>query len=90
MANLKQAKKRAKQNLVRRKKNKTRESEIKTLTKKFYDALSTNDFATAQDLARLAESKIARAKGKHVLQKNTASRKISRMAKRLQAATAKA
>lgn len=83
MANLKSAKKRSLQNAKRKLVNQARKSEIKTLTKKFYDAVDAKDTKTAQDLLRLAESKIARAKGKGVIQKNTAARKISRLAKQL-------
>ena len=83
MANLKSSKKRAKQNAPRRARNQSRISEIKTLTKKFFEALSNSDFTAARDLARTAESKIARAKGKGVLKGNTAARKISKLAKRL-------
>jgi small subunit ribosomal protein S20 len=83
MANLKQSKKRALQNVKRRLVNQARKSEIKTLTKKFNEAVVAKDTKTAQDLLKLAEAKIARARGKGVFEKNTASRKISRLAKQL-------
>ncbi len=85
MANLKSAKKRARQNIVRQQNNQKRRSEIKTLTKKFFDAVDAQDISQAKELLRNAESKIARAKGKKVLKCNAASHKVSSMAKRLSA-----
>lgn len=85
MANLKSAKKRARQNITRQQNNQARRSEVKTLTKKFFEAVDAQDIAQAKELLRNAESKIARAKGKKVLKSNAASRKVSAMAKRLSA-----
>lgn len=87
MANIKSAKKRALTNEVRRERNVARRSEFKTATKKVMAALESNDLAAMQELLRDAESKLARARGKGVLKKNTASRKISRLAKKVAAAT---
>jgi|WetSurMetagenome_2_1015567.scaffolds.fasta_scaffold50178_3 small subunit ribosomal protein S20 len=83
MANLKSAKKRAIQNKKRQACNQARRSEFKTLTKKFFEALEDKDMATARELMLLAESQLARAKSKRVVKANTASRKISRMARKL-------
>ena len=83
MANLKSAKKRALQNVKRRLRNQARKSELKTLTKKFFEAVSANDTKVAQELLRTTESKIARAKGKGLLSANTAARKISNLTKSL-------
>jgi small subunit ribosomal protein S20 len=83
MANIKSAKKRAKTNEVRRERNVARRSELKTVSKKILDALGANDVANAKVLLREAEAKIARAKGKGLLKKNTAARKISRLAKKV-------
>ncbi len=83
MANLKSAKKRALQNKKRQAHNQARRSELKTLTKKFFEALDNKDVATARELMLLAESQLARAKSKRVIKANTVSRKVSRMAKRL-------
>jgi small subunit ribosomal protein S20 len=83
MANLKSAKKRALQNNERQKRNQARRSELKTLTKKFLEAIQARDITTAQQFLRLAESKIARAQGKKVLKRNTASRTVSALAKKL-------
>jgi small subunit ribosomal protein S20 len=90
MANIKSAKKRAKTNEIRRKRNVARRSDIKTSTKKVLDALAANEFESAKTLLQEVEGKIARAKSKGLLKKNTASRKIGRLAKKVaQAARAK-
>lgn len=86
MANIKSAKKRAITNEQNRQRNVQRRSDIKTATKKVLAALEANDVIMAQDLLRQAESKIARAKGKGVLKSNTASRKVSRLAKKVASA----
>lgn len=87
MANLKSSKKDAKRSKITSVRNAARLSEIKTTTKKLVDALAANDVDTAKKLLVLAESKLARAEGKGVLKKNTAGRKISRLAKKVSAAT---
>ena len=83
MANIKSSKKRAKTNEKKRIINLTRRSEIKTIVKKYFSAIDEKNIDTAKDLLKLAESKIARATGKGLLKKNTASRKISRLNKKL-------
>lgn len=83
MANIKSSKKRAKTNEKRRKINLTRKSEIKTIVKKYISAIDEKNIDTAKDLLKLAESKISRAKGKGLFKKNTASRKVSRLTKKL-------
>ena len=82
MANIKSAKKRVKQNEKRRLINLSRKTGVKTAIKKVLDALKRN--AAIEDTKKLlrdAEAKIARARGKGVLHRNTAARKISHMAK---------
>lgn len=83
MANIKSAKKRAKTNEIRRKRNVARRSDIKSSTKKVLDALAANDVENAKVFLREVESKIARAKGKGLFKGNTAARKISRLAKKI-------
>lgn len=83
MANIKSARKRARQNIVRKARNTARRSAIKTAEKKIVIALENNDsLATIKDLFRDAESQISRAVGK-TLHKNTAARKVSRLAKKI-------
>ena len=83
MANIKSAKKRAKTNEIRRQQNVARRSDVKTTARKVLLALEANDVVAAKALLREAESKIARAKGKGILKKNTAARNISRLAKKV-------
>jgi len=88
MANIKSAKKRAIQSEKRRMKNVTRRSAIKTATKAVIEAIDQGkDAAEIKALMLSVESKLARAKGKHVLHRNTAARKISRIAKKVAVAT---
>ena len=83
MANIKSAKKRAKTNEKRRQINVTRRTDLRSATKKVVDALEANNLDEAKSLLRNVESKIARASSKGVVKKNTASRKISRLAKKV-------
>ncbi len=85
MANIKSAKKRAKTNEKRRQKNVTRRSDIKTTVKKVLSAIEQKNADNAKKLLTEVESKIARAAGKNLLKKNTASRKIGRLAKKVAA-----
>ena len=86
MANIKSAKKRALTNEERRQRNVQRRSDIKTAVKKVMSAIASNDLVAAQEMLKDAESKIARARGKGVLKRNTASRKISVIARKVAAA----
>ena len=89
MANLKSSKKQAKKSEVKRKRNLSRKTAIKTSIKKVLVSLSTaTDVAQPRELLKEAEAKIARAKSKRVMHKNTASRKISRLAKKINKAVA--
>jgi len=86
MANIKSAKKRAKQSEKRRLVNVARRSEIKTTTKSLVDALGQGkDIQTLKTLLKDVESKLARAKNKGTVHKNAAARKISRLAKKINA-----
>lgn len=86
MANIKSAKKRAKQNEKRRLVNACRRTAIKTSTKTLVDAIAQGkDVDTLKGMLKDVESKLARAKNKHVLHKNAVARKVSRLSKRIQA-----
>ncbi|MEM0929415.1 MAG: 30S ribosomal protein S20 [Pseudomonadota bacterium] len=65
--------------------NKSRRSRVRTFIKKIDVAVEAGDVATAQSALRSAESEIMRAVAKGVIHKNTASRKVSRLAKRVRA-----
>ena len=85
MANLKSAKKRTIQIKKQQLRNQKRESEVKSITKKFLAAVEAKDITLAQDLMQQVESKVARAKGKKLFKTNTAARKVSVLAKKLSA-----
>ena len=87
MPNIKSAIKRAKQSENKRKINMARKSSVKTAVKKVMIALTGNEDVTAlRELLVAAEAKIARARGKGIMHANTASRSVSRLARRVAAA----
>ena len=86
MANIASAKKRAKQDVVKKQRNLARKTAIKTAVKKVVVALEKGDIAAAQLLLKDAESQMARAASKRVLDKNTVSRKVGRLAQKVAAA----
>ena len=86
MPNIKSAKKRVLQTEKRQLRNQARRSSLKTAVKKVIAAIELNDAVASKALLVAAESKIARAKGKGLLHRNTAARKISKLAKKVAAA----
>jgi len=88
MPNIKSSKKRVLQTAKKSIRNQARRSSVKTAIKKVVVALEINDSAdNAKALLIAAESKIASAKGKGLMHRKTAARKISRLAKKVAAAT---
>lgn len=85
MANTSSAKKAAKQNIKRRLKNISRKTSIKSAIRSVHDALEAEKFdaAKTQELLSDVAAKLARAKSKKVIHANTASRKLSRLAKKV-------
>lgn len=86
MPKIKSAKKRVVQSEKKRVLNVARKSSIKTAVKKVLVAVEELDMVNAKELLKDAESKLARAKGKGVLHRNTVARKVSRLAKAVAAA----
>ncbi len=80
MANHKSAKKRIRRNLARAEINKSRISRIRTFIKKVESAIGSGDAEKATNALKQAQPEIMRGVSKGVLHKNTASRKISRLA----------
>ena len=76
MANHKSAKKRAKQNEVRRMRNKSVKTTLKTLEKKFRVAAKEGS-ENKEDLLKKTQSALQKAAQRGVIHKRTASRKIS-------------
>lgn len=84
MANTKSAKKNAKKSQKRTLINAARKSQIKSSIKKVLTALAEGkDKEAVTQMLRDVEIKIARAKGKGLMHKNTAQRKIHRLAQRV-------
>lgn len=79
MPNIKSAKKRVLQAEAKRVINTARKSSIKTAIKKLHEALDARQFDKARELLVDVEAQLSRAKGKGVIHRNTAARKISRL-----------
>ncbi len=90
MANNPSARKRIRQTERRTMVNKARRSRIRTFIRKVEEAVAKGDAATAQAALRDAQPEIMRGVTKGVLHKNTASRKVSRLAARVKALSAPA
>ncbi|HSW73965.1 MAG TPA: 30S ribosomal protein S20 [Candidatus Limnocylindria bacterium] len=87
MANIKSAKKQAKQAEVKRKINLARSTAIKSAIKKVLVALEEGqNISQTKALLRDAQAKMARACGKRLMHSNTSSRKIGRLAHKVAAA----
>ncbi len=82
MANHLSAIKRARQNKDRYGRNKSRKTAIKTLTKKIEAAVNNNQAEAAEQYFQMAQKQIAKIGSTSTMHKKTASRKISRLAKR--------
>ena len=80
MANIKSAKKRILVNRTKAARNKSIKTGVKTAVKKVRVAIEANDKAAAIAALLAATSTIDKAVTKGVFHKNTASRKISRLA----------
>lgn len=90
MANTSAAKKSAVQNEARRTINLARKTSIKTAIKKVILAIEENiSFEKTQELLSDVAAQLGRAKSKGVLHANNASRKLSRLAKKVAAHTRK-
>ncbi len=85
MANHKSAKKRIRRNADRAEINKSRISRIRTFVKKVESAILSGDKAVAQSALKEAQPEIMRGVTKGVLHKNTAARKVSRLAAQVKA-----
>ncbi len=81
MANIKSAKKRVLTSKVRQERNKSIKSAVKTSVKKVLAAVESSDKELAAKELLSATSVIDKAAKKGVIHKNTASRKVARLAK---------
>jgi small subunit ribosomal protein S20 len=83
MANHKSAEKRIRQIEKRTAINRSRMSRVRTFVKGVETAIASGDKAAAETALRLAQPELHRAITKGVMHKNTVSRKLSRLAMRV-------
>lgn len=88
MANTPQSKKRARQIERRTDVNKARRSRIRTFIRKVEEAIASGNADEAKAALQAAQPELMRGVTKGVVHKNTASRKISRLAARVKALSA--
>lgn len=83
MANTKSAKKAARQTVRRTEVNKARRSRLRSSVRKVEEAIASGNKAAAQAALREAEPEIVRTAQEGMVHRKTASRKVSRLAKRV-------
>lgn len=83
MANTKSAKKMVRKIERRTERNRDQRSKMRTFIRRVEEAIGAGDKAAAETALRAAQPMIARAGQKGLLHKRTASRKVSRLAKRV-------
>jgi small subunit ribosomal protein S20 len=86
MANTASAAKAARKTKKRQAVNSARKSRVRTHVRAVEDALAKGDAAAAATALKAAEPEIQRGANKGVMHQNAASRKISRLTKRVKAA----
>ncbi|MDF1685703.1 MAG: small subunit ribosomal protein S20 [Parvibaculaceae bacterium] len=88
MANTTSAKKAVRKMERRTLVNKARRTNMRSTVRKVEEAIASGEQQVAQDALKEAQPKIVRAANKGLIHKNAASRKVSRLAKRVKAMTA--
>ena len=83
MATHKSAEKRARQTKQRTAVNDSRRSRIRTVVKKVELAIAGGDAAAAREALRTAQPEMQRGINKGVVHKNTVTRKLSRLSRRI-------
>ncbi|CAD5284558.1 30S ribosomal protein S20 [Bosea sp. 62] len=83
MANTTSAKKAARKIVRRTEVNKARRSRVRTFLRKVEEAIASGDKSAAAAALQAAQPELMRAAQKGVVHKNTASRKVSRLAHRI-------
>jgi len=81
LANHKSAKKRARQDLKRRARNRAIRSDVRGRVKSVRSALEAGDMAAASERLKAAERALRKASTKGVLKQATVSRSVSRLAR---------
>jgi len=85
MPNTRSAKKRLRQNLVRRARNRSVKRSVRTQCRKVREAVAAGDLEAAQTEFRLAAKKLDRAGAKNVIHCNAAARTKSRLSAKIKA-----
>ena len=85
MANIKSAKKRAKQTVVRNARNVAQRSQLRTAVKKVIKALDANDAAGANEAFTAAQPLLDRFAARGLIHKNKAARHKARLTARIKA-----
>ena len=85
MANTPQSKKRARQTERREEINKARRSRMRTFLRKVEEAIASGNAEAAKAALVAAQPELMRGVTKGVMHKNTAARKMSRLASRVKA-----
>jgi small subunit ribosomal protein S20 len=88
MANTTSAKKAVRKIARRTAVNKASRSRVRTYIRKVEEAIASGDKAAAETALRAAQPELMRAATKGVVHKNTASRKVSRLAQRVKSLNA--
>ncbi len=83
MPTSKSAKRRVRQNAVRRMRNRGDKSALKTQIKRLISSVENKNFEEAEKHFSLTTKRLDRLASKNIIHKNTASRKKSRLAKML-------
>ena len=88
MANTTSAKKMTRKIAKRTAINRSRRSRMRTFLRKVEEAIAAGDRSQALEALRAAEPEVMRAAQKGIVHKNTASRKVSRLASRIKTLSA--
>ncbi|HVA47056.1 MAG TPA: 30S ribosomal protein S20 [Pirellulales bacterium] len=86
MPNTKSAKKRLRQNLGRRTRNRAAKATLRTLVKKVRSALADGNAMQAQEQYRVAAKKLDQAASRRIIHRNAAARLKSRLSAAIKAA----
>jgi small subunit ribosomal protein S20 len=83
MANIKSAAKAARKAVKAQARNASRKSRVRTHVRAVEEAIATGDKDAAMKALKAAQPEIARGATKGIMHRNTADRKVSRLAKRV-------
>jgi len=86
MPNTKSAEKRLRQNKVRRQRNRTVKTALRTQIRKVHEALTAGDAEATEQAFRAATKRLDRAAASNVIHRNAAARLKSRLSAKIKAA----